>query len=133
MALGLKPDGSREVLGFWLFGAEGESSHNWETILKELWERGIRRVKLFVSDDLPGIEEAVRRIFPQATWRLCVVHAVRDILSKVREDDWDEPIWRYLYTTNQLERLMREVKRQVKTVGIFCDPEALEKLLYFWC
>ena len=39
MALGLKLEGSREILGFWVFGAEGESSHNWETILKELWER----------------------------------------------------------------------------------------------
>ncbi len=40
VALGMKPGGSREVLGFWVFGAEGESSHNRETILKELWERG---------------------------------------------------------------------------------------------
>ena len=184
VALGIKPDGSREVLGFWLFGAEGESSHNWETILKELWERGVRRVKLFVSDDLPGIEEAIRRIFPNATWQLCVVHAVRDALSKVRKDDREEmsqvlaaiyradtkkealkaleafkakwaskypkivarwvtkshallaflehpkPIRRYLYTTNQLERLMKEVKRRGKTGGIFCNPGALEKLLY---
>lgn len=28
IALGIKPDGRREVLGFWLFGAEGESAHN---------------------------------------------------------------------------------------------------------
>ena len=184
VALGLKPDGSREILGFWMFGAEGESSHNWETILKELWERGVRRVRLFISDDLPGIEEAIRRIFPQATWQLCVVHAVRDALSKVRKSEREEiaedlkaiyradtkeearnaleafkakwaskypkivarwvtksysllaflehpkPIRRYLYTTNQLERLIKEVKRRVKTVEIFCNPGALEKLLY---
>jgi transposase-like protein len=43
-------------------------------------------VELFISDDLPGIEEAIRGIFPQAKWRLCVVHAVRDALSKVRKD-----------------------------------------------
>ena len=51
--MGLKLEGSREILGFWVFGAEGESSHNWETILKELWEREVRRVRLFISDDLP--------------------------------------------------------------------------------
>ena len=90
MALGLKLEGSRKILGFWVFGAEGESSHNWETILKELWEREVRRVRLFISDDLPGIEEAIRRIFPQATWQLCMVHAVRDALSKVREDEREE-------------------------------------------
>ena len=47
-----------------MFGAEGESSHNWETILKELWEREVRRVRLFISDDLPGIEEAIRKDLP---------------------------------------------------------------------
>jgi len=41
-----------------------------------------------------------------------------------------KPIRRYLYTTNQLERLIKEVKRRTKTVEIFCNPGALEKLLY---
>jgi transposase-like protein len=36
----------------------------------------------------------------------------------------------YLYTTNQLERLMKEVKRRTKVVEIFCGPEAVEKLVY---
>jgi len=160
-----------------VFGAEGESSHNWETILKELWEREVRRVRLFISDDLPGIEEAIRRIFPQATWQLCMVHAVRDALSKVREDEREEmakdlkhlvgghgkgspqgsggvqkqmgveisqdrgqvshqklclvgvsgasqtdPALPLCHTTNQLERLIKEVKRRVRTVKIFCNP-----------
>ncbi|NOX44355.1 MAG: IS256 family transposase [Caldiserica bacterium] len=184
VALGLKPDGSREILGFWTFGAEGESSHNWETILKELWERGVRRVRLFISDDLPGIEEAIRGIFPQAKWQLCVVHAVRDALSEVRKNEREEvaedlkaiyradtekqthkaleafkakwaskypkivarwttknyallaflehpkPIRRYLYTTNQLERLIKEVKRRMRTVETLCNPGTLEKILY---
>jgi len=39
IALGIKPDGRREVLGFWLFGAEGESAHNWEEVLKDLKRR----------------------------------------------------------------------------------------------
>jgi len=36
----------------------------------------------------------------------------------------------YLYTTNQLERLIKELKRRTKVVEIFCGPEALEKLVY---
>ena len=36
----------------------------------------------------------------------------------------------YLYTTNQLERLIKELKRRTKVVEVFCGPEALEKLLY---
>ena len=70
VALGVKPDGQRQVLGFWLFGAEGESSQNWKTILRELWDRGVRKVEVFISDDLPGIEEAIREVFPNAKWQL---------------------------------------------------------------
>ena len=45
LALGIKPDGRREILGFWLFGAEGESAENWEEVLKELNRRGVKRVE----------------------------------------------------------------------------------------
>ena len=75
------------MLGFWLFGAEGESSQNWRQVVRDLWERGIREVKLFVSDDLPGIQEVVREIFPSAKWQLCVLHTVRNTLAKVRKVD----------------------------------------------
>ena len=141
-------------------------------------------MKLFISDDLPGIEEAVREIFPPSKWQLCVLHAVRDTLAKVRKKDrealaqdlkavyrvdtieqahqalraleekwagkypklvakWVEKsyalleflshpkaIRAYLYTTNLLERLIKELKRRTKVVEVFCGPEALEKLVY---
>ena len=184
IALGIKPDGRREILGFWLFGAEGESSRNWEEVLKDLKRRGVQRVRIFITDDLPGLEEAIKKIFPEADWQLCVLHAVRDALNKVRKKDrealaealkkiyraeteeeareawgslrerwsgvypriverWEtkayallaflrhpKPIRRYLYTTNQLERLAKEVKRRTKVVEVFCSEEAAEKLLY---
>lgn len=171
LALGIKPDGRREVLGFWLFGPEGESAGNWEEVLKDLRHRGVRKVRIFITDDLPGLEEAIRKIFPDADWQLCVLHAVRDALNKARRKDrealaedlkavyqaetegeakealaklrerwgsiyprlvarWEtkayalltflkhpKPIRRYLYTTNQLERLAKEVKRRTKVVG----------------
>jgi transposase-like protein len=40
------------------------------------------------------------------------------------------PVRRYLYTTNQLERLAKEVKRRTKVVEVFCGEGAVEKLLY---
>jgi len=183
LALGIRPDGRREVLGFWLFGAEGESARNWRQVVRELWERGVRVVKLFESV-LPGIEEAVREIFPSSKWQLCVLHTVRDSLAKVRKKDREalaqdlkaiyradtvkqahralrelEEKWAgkypelvakwldkshalleflnhpkgiraYLYTTNQLERLIKELKRRTKVVEVFCGPQALEKLVY---
>jgi len=51
LALGIKFDGSREILGFWLFGSEGESAKNWEEILRELSRRGVKKVQLFITDE----------------------------------------------------------------------------------
>ncbi|GAA6756963.1 hypothetical protein Thermus77420_24400 [Thermus thalpophilus] len=85
VALGVTPDGARRVLGFWLLPTENALA--WEGVLRELWERGLRRVLLFLTDGLPGIEEAIRRVYPLAEWQRCVVHQVRGSLSQVRSRD----------------------------------------------
>ncbi len=85
VALGLTPGGERMLLGFWLLPTEGASG--WEEVLRELWERGLRRVLLFVTDGLPGMEEAIRRVYPLAGWQRCVVHMVRSSLAGVRVRD----------------------------------------------
>jgi len=66
ITLGIKPDGRREILGFWLFGAEGESAQNWEEVLEDFKLRRVQRVRIFIIDDLPGLEEAIKKIFPEA-------------------------------------------------------------------
>jgi transposase-like protein len=60
------PNGRREILRFWLFGAEGENARNWEEVLKDLKRCGVQRVRILVTDDLPGLEEAIKKIFPEA-------------------------------------------------------------------
>ncbi|BCZ90711.1 hypothetical protein TthAA22_25160 (plasmid) [Thermus thermophilus] len=42
---------------------------------------------LFITDGLPGLPEAIRRVYPQAEWQRCVVHGVRWSLSQVRARD----------------------------------------------
>jgi len=56
-------------------------------VLKDLRRRGVQRVRIFVTDDLPGLEEAIKKIFPEADWQLCVLHAVRAALNKARKKD----------------------------------------------
>lgn len=87
VALGIRPDGRREVLGFWPLEAEGEGARNWEEALKGLRRRGVSRVRTFITDDLPGLEEPLRRVFPEAHWQLCVLQAVRDALDRSRKAD----------------------------------------------
>jgi putative transposase len=83
MALGIKPDGRREILGFWLFGAEGESARNWEEVLKDLKRRGVQRVRIFITDDLPGLG-GDREDLSRSGVILCVLHAARDALTWCR-------------------------------------------------
>ncbi len=86
VVLGITQEGQREVVGFYLFPTE--SAAVWqEEVLKDLWERGLREVLVFITDDLPGIEEAIRRVYPKADWQQCVVHKVRNTLPKVRKED----------------------------------------------
>jgi putative transposase len=85
VALGVTPSGERRVLGYWLLPAE--SALGWKGVLGELWQRGLRRVLLFITDGLPGLPEAIRRVYPQAEWQRCVVHGVRWSLGQVRARD----------------------------------------------
>jgi len=48
-----------------LFGAGGKGARNWEEVLKDLKRRGIKRVRILLTDDFSGLEEATRRFFPK--------------------------------------------------------------------
>jgi len=73
---GSSPMDEGRSLGF-VFPAEGESAQN-----NDLKRRRVQRVQIFITDDLPGLEEAIKKIFPEADWQLCVLHAVWDALNK---------------------------------------------------
>jgi transposase-like protein len=119
MALGIKPDGRREILGFWLFGAEGESAGNWEEVLKNLRRRGVQRVRIFISDDLPGLEEAIKKIFPEADRQLCVLHAVRAALNKARKKDREAlaEALKKIYWAESREEAEEALRNPARTVG----------------
>jgi putative transposase len=77
--LGIKEDGSREVLSIVNHPTEGATL--WQLELDSLKERGVQSVGLIVSDGLTSIENAIAKSFPMATHQLCVVHIKRTILS----------------------------------------------------
>ena len=70
--LGVKPDRTREVLAVVNFPTEGSSQ--WEDIFENLQNRGVKKVDLFVSDGLSGIENSIWKYFRNADIQLCVVH-----------------------------------------------------------
>ena len=78
IAVGVNSDGRREVLGMAIGSSEAEVF--WTTFLRSLARRGLRGVKLVVSDAHEGIKASVSRLF-NATWQRCRVHFARNALA----------------------------------------------------
>jgi putative transposase len=88
IAIGVDQEGYREVLGV----CEGmkEDASSWRSFLRHLKDRGLRGVKLLVSDKCLGLVESLAEFYPEAQWQRCVVHLYRNVFSivpsgKVRE------------------------------------------------
>jgi len=81
VAIGVNQEGFREILGV----AEGarEDADSWRTFLRHLKERGLKGVRLFISDKCLGLVEALGEFYPEAAWQRCVVHFYRNVLSVV--------------------------------------------------
>jgi len=84
LALGIRPDGSREIVGFWSGGGEGESAPVYQEILNEPRERDLKRVEVVIGDGLSGLKEAVLRVYPGAGFQGCVLHGLKYSLRRVR-------------------------------------------------
>ena len=170
-------EGYREILGA-MEGAK-EDKESWKNFLRHLKTRGLKGVKLIVSDKCLGLVESLGDFYPKARWQRCVVHFYRNVMSKVphhrmpevvamlkaihAQEDRDEALkkskavaeklkdmklgkaseivasgsaetlsfmsfprshWRKIRTNNPLERLMREIRRRTRVVGVFPDGEA---------
>lgn len=81
VALGITPQGKRRVLGF-AFG-ETESIDRWKMLLRDLRSRGLKNPRLFVTDGLSGMPEAVKEYFPKALHQRCLVHYMRNLKGYV--------------------------------------------------
>ncbi len=78
VAVGVNTDGRREVLGMDIGPSEAETF--WTAFLRKLARRGLRGVKLVISDAHEGIKAAVSKILT-ATWQRCRVHFMRNVLA----------------------------------------------------
>lgn len=76
IVIGLKPDGLKEVLGFWI--ETTESAAFWMTVLTELKARGVEDILIACTDNLKGFTKAISAVFPQAVTQLCIVHQIRN-------------------------------------------------------
>jgi len=85
VALGVRVDGTRDVLGLWVAGSEG--SKFWLSILTELKNRGVHDILFVCADGLTGLGQAIEAAFPKAVHQTCVVHLIRSALRFVSWSD----------------------------------------------
>ena len=79
-AIGCDREGYRRVLGVSVVDTESEGS--WTSFLRTVKERGVRGVRLVVSDAHPGLVNAVASTFQGAAWQRCAVHLMRDCMRE---------------------------------------------------
>ena len=75
IALGLQPDGTKEILGIWIEQTEGAKF--WLRVVNELKTRGVQDILIAVVDGLKGFPEAINAVFPQTVVQTCIVHLIR--------------------------------------------------------
>jgi len=89
VALGLRPDGSKEIIDYRL--ALAESAREWELFLSDLFRRGLEgaRLEMICVDGGAGLLAALPMVYPGVAVQRCWAHKIRNVLGKVRMADHD--------------------------------------------
>ena len=74
--LGINMDGQKEILGMWI--SENESASFYASICADLKNRGVSDIFIACHDNLTGLNEAIKSIFPKVKNQLCIVHQIRN-------------------------------------------------------
>jgi len=182
IAVGIEPNGFRKVLG--VTTALGEQELHWRNFMESLMSRGLRGVKLIISDDHAGLKAARKAVFGGVPWQRCQFHLqqnaqayvpkksmqaevaedIRSVfnaptltkaeenlqeivlkyqnsaskLSHWMEENIPEGLTVYFFptahrkkirTTNNVERVNREIKRRTKVIGVFPNENSCLRLV----
>jgi len=76
LAVGLKKDGRKEVLGMWL--GKSEAASFWMGVLTDIKARGVEDILITVTDNLNGFTQTIKSVFPETSTQICVVHQIRN-------------------------------------------------------
>src|SRR6201984_928607 len=108
VAVAVDGEGQRQIIGVDLANRESHSS--WRDFLLRLKERGLFGVEFVVTDDHPGLKQAIREVLPGAAWQRCYVHFLRNALDhlprKLADDCLQELRW--IYDRRELAEARRD-------------------------
>ena len=120
IAIGLREDGHRDVLGLHL--GNRESYYNWKDFLQSLKARGLQRSELWISDEHDGLIKSIEECFPGQLRQRCIVHWMRNAQSKVSKTDllWLLPLIKDLVgsrTKESFQLAWTELNRVAQSKG----------------
>ena len=78
VAIGVRADGTKEVLGLWI--EQNEGAKFWLKVMNELKNRGVEDILIAVVDGLKGFPDAIHAVFPDTLVQSCIVHLIRNSL-----------------------------------------------------
>lgn len=116
VAIGINPEGKKDVLGMWV--GENESSKFWGTVLNQLVNRGVKDILIACTDQLPGFAEAISRVFPQTDIQNCIIHQLRNSRKRVSYKD--------------LKNVMDDLKKVYNAVDETSAYDALAEFAEKW-
>lgn len=125
--VGVNEAGYREVLSVEIANLESEST--WGEIFKRLKDRGLRGIRLVVSDDHQGLKNALFRYFSGVLWQRCQVHFIRNLLGLVSRKEKKQLIksLHYIWESEDL----KEAQSKIRQVVAFYEgkyPEVADKI-----
>jgi putative transposase len=111
IAVGVRMDGYKDVLGLWT--AESEGPKFWLTVITELQNRGVRDIFIVCVDGLKGFPEAIEAVFPNSQVQLCIVHLIRNSLKYVNRKDWKPVVsdLKAVYNASTAEAAKQELQQ----------------------
>src|SRR3954447_11713984 len=150
IALGVLPDGTKEILGIWIEQTEGAKF--WLRVMNELKNRGIADILIAVVDGLKGFPEAINAVFPQTVVQTRIVHLIRHSLEFVSWKDRKPvvPALRAIYRAKNAEAGMKALedfeaglwghrypaitqswrRNWSQVVPFFAYPESVRRIIY---
>lgn len=81
VAYAVNSKGCREIIGFGVY--PNESKETWTDFLQSLKNRGLKDVRIFLSDAHEGMKYAITQVFPETPWQRCQFHFTRNIIDKM--------------------------------------------------
>ncbi|NTW38175.1 MAG: IS256 family transposase, partial [Syntrophobacteraceae bacterium] len=127
IATGIHKNGYREILGAKVEANEDESV--WESFFEELKDRGLKGIKLVISDGHKGIQKAVEKGFLGASWQMCNVHFMRAVLKNIPKKNKAEVAYE-LRDALEDESRMQVLANKLEQDGYNKSAETIERFRF---